>query len=105
MKEARIILASDQRNGEPVDSKIRGQLADLLARKFGGYTEIRGHGGFIMADGLLKQEFVTIYDVAMESEHYPALTGIAQWLCRVANQECVYVRDVDGIVRFYDRGN
>jgi hypothetical protein len=100
-REARIILATDQQNNVPIHASIRDLLREKLARAFGGYTETVGQGGYIMANGDLKQEAVLIYDVAMEDHLYPALTAIAQWLALVANQETVYVRRPDGEVLFY----
>lgn len=102
MKDARIILATEQRNNIPIHASIRDLLREKLARAFGGYTETIGHGGYIMEDGTLKQETVLIYDIAIEDHYYPVLTSIAQWLAMVANQETVYVRRPDGNVVFYD---
>ena len=104
MREARIICASEQRDNRPVALSVISQLEETLAQRFGGYTVVMGRGGYVMDSGELKTELVRVYDVAMEAHHFPALTGIAQWLCREANQECVYVRDPTGQVSFYNRG-
>ncbi len=111
MKEARLILATETKNGKEVDWEIRHLLHSKLASTFGGFTETHGKGGYVMASGelfdhipKLKIEAVWIYDVAMADEQYPALTAIAQWLCLVAQQECVYVRRPDGEVLFYGEG-
>ncbi len=111
MKEARLILATETRDGKEVDWEIRYLLHGKLASAFGGFTETHGKGGYIMASGEVKCspqrrgtraiEAVWIYDIAMADEQYPALTALAQWLCLVAQQETVYVRRPDGEVLFY----
>jgi hypothetical protein len=101
MKEARIILPTFQRDDMPVGANIPTMLEEKLIDVFGGYTVTVGHGGYRMADGSIKQEPVRVYDVACgEWDNSETLEPMAKWLCKAANQECVYLRLPSGQIKF-----
>jgi hypothetical protein len=109
IREARIILPVLDNEGQSVAAAHK-HLRELLAKRFGGFTAISGHGGWVDTGGELVAEDVTIYDVAVDDENAEKLGGyedqnlarsyadgilqaIARIACIEARQVCVYYRE------------
>ena len=91
--EARIIMPTHDNKGRPLGffaNRLRARLVDA----FGGYTETGGTGGYAGAMGATTDERapVIVFDIACDRDARPVLVAIAQWLARVADQECIYLR-------------
>lgn len=106
MKEARIILPTVANGNVRSSANVHQLLAVDLAYRFGGYTAIKGSGGWLDREaGMLVTEEVTIYDVAVASHDARAaadLSDLALRAGRQLDQKAVYVRLPNGEVRIID---
>lgn len=99
IREARIILPDT-----PETHDAHEWLEDKLTFDFGGYTRIEGFGAWLDDHANTVKEPVSIYDVAMSNDFgssaWIQLKAIAQMVCFLAKQDCVYVRSASGEVFF-----
>ena len=102
MQEARIILPLRGNDGQLIDQS-HTFLENALLRHWGGCTISNGLGLWKDSEsGKVHREMVRIYDVAMESNPITrdVLKAVAIHACRMASQECVYVRHANHEVEF-----
>lgn len=99
-KEARIIVPSETKDGRPLADHVVFDILQEVAKLFGGFTAWAGMGGYVMADGEVKQEKVTIVDMAVKNDKSTReqLEAIATGLKVAGEQETVYLRLPDGKV-------
>ena len=99
-REARLII--------PVGALAPGKQVKLfqesLCAMFGGYTRTLGRGGWKDSWGEVKHEVVEIYDIAVTDDQFRILQTVAAWVAFVGNQEQVYVRAPDGVIRSVPAG-
>ena len=100
MKEARLILPLCDNDGAPL-RELHARLRHNLATRFGGVTEILGHGCWI-DNGRNYDEPVVIYEVAAPggAADNRYLRELAQFLAVEGKQKCIYVRYPNGEVGF-----
>ena len=102
MQEARIILPVLDNAGFELHN-AHAFIENALVRHWGGCTIFEGKGIWKDdASGTKYREAVYIYDVAMESNPIArdVLKAVAIHACRMASQECVYVRHANHEVEF-----
>ncbi len=102
MKEARLIVPTHSRAGRPAPH-VTKTVRDFLITNFGGFTETIGSGGYRNQDGYIELDAVLIFDVAIDYDmpsHQALMRGIARKVCIGLNQECVYLRQTNGLVEF-----
>lgn len=104
LREARLIVTA------PRDLKTNTVLLlidirGLLLAQFGGYTETQGQGGWVGKKGAAADPIV-IFDVAMEPTLVNAanLRTVAELIHGRTGQDCVYVRQANGLVEFVGEG-
>lgn len=91
-----IIIVQADNNGVAVDVAVKNGWLAEIARKFGGYTEISGYGGWLDADGTLYQEAnwiistdVPVSDIGALKDY---LLRLAERVKIVLDQKSVYVK-------------
>jgi hypothetical protein len=103
MREIRIILPLVDNDGRDLSHDIEIALK-LICATFGGYTACDARGGYIMADGALKQEPVLIVDVATDVDYAAAwFRGFFKTWLSFTKQESFYLRDTEGHVSLITR--
>lgn len=97
LREARVVL--------PKNAQGHARLRRRFAEAFGGYTETEGRGGWVNGDGVLEQEQVRVYDVAMDPgpEARAQLSEIARGVLLASKEAAIYVRYADGDVEIIER--
>lgn len=114
LREGTIILPQVDNNGHEIES-VHSFVLDCVIDAFGGVTVTEGLGCWNNPDGKLYREKVRIYTFAYAyagdegqisdlcdcERQNELIASIAINACRLADQECVYVRRNDGRVFFY----
>lgn len=99
-KEARIIIPSEDKDGNRLGASVLAKILDEAAKLFGGYTTWIANGGWIAPNGKLVQEAVNVIDIAAPAD--PAsklkLEKLAEQILADADQWSVYLRLPDGRV-------
>ena len=99
-REARLII--------PVGCLAPGNqhrlFQESLCAMFGGYTQTIGKGGWKDSCGTIMHEMVEIYDIAVTDDQFRILQTVAAWVAFAGNQEQVYVRAPDGVIRSVPAG-
>ena len=91
MTKSAIYYPTLMKNGEPVDSIQQEIFETALAKSYGGYTAVPAFGGYIMEDGRLMQEHVTMYIIYHEHADGKDLLTTGKALCELLKQECFLV--------------
>lgn len=100
MRIGRIILPMQDNNGEPMPL-VHAELRHRLVSRFGGFTSYEGFGGWANA-GVVQQEPVVIYDVALSLCQADVLRSIARQVGREARQKSMMIALPDGDVEFLE---
>ena len=98
MKEARLILTTQTRNGELIHARVLHHFTQWVADSFGGYTLTMGEGAYRHPNGRVQVEPVMILDIL--TDRVDLLREIAHTFTFVADQEGTYLRLPDGEVEF-----
>lgn len=99
-REARLILPSETQHSARVPRAQITAIEKEIASEYGGYTETKGKGGYVMASGELKREAVVVLDIAMKQRGAAKLERLAHKIAVELDQESVYVRLPSGKVEF-----
>ena len=94
MLKATITVPSIQRDGKPVQDLdiVKNVVRKNICEWFGGVTETAGKGSYVMSNGEMISEEVTVFQTLTENRNVlPILRGLAQHVQNVCNQESVLI--------------
>jgi len=99
LREVRVIVGTrDQLGRDPIDLMPYNVFELAVAGVAGGFTLTHGTGAWIDPQGVLINEPVRIYDIAIAPRNQQRILWLAISLGSRTDQHSIYFRNTDGVV-------